>query len=103
MKFVRSPENPLTADEIVAAAIEVVRREGGVMWLDKAIVFVVRQEGVGALRTRAAISSALLWPEQSGLERVLGNESWYPSTLRLTGETRRKPEDPRGTEEDDQR
>lgn len=82
----------LSIAELARTLTEIVRSEGGIIWRDKALTLLVRQEKVELSYARYALTQAT--SADRSLEYSFGNETWYPATLRLPGETRSKPEDP---------
>jgi len=82
------PPSP-SVDELARKLVELVRKEGGVIWKDKALTLLVRQEKIELQQARYALTQATAGT--GSLEYAFGNENWYPVTLRLPGETRTKP------------
>jgi len=85
------PSDPRTALELAKILVELVRREGGVIWKDRALALLSSQEKVTAAAARRALIATQSGIEGIQLEYAFGNESWYPATLRLPEESRTKP------------
>lgn len=81
---------PPSPDELAQRLVEIVQKEGGVIWKDKALTLLVRQEKIELQQARYALTQASV--VMGSLEYAFGNENWYPATLRLTGESRSKPD-----------
>lgn len=78
-----------TPEELARGLVNILKEEGGVAWRDKLIYLLQNSERV--LRNDAFY--ALTYARSEGLIEHVHNESWYPATMRLPGETRSKPED----------